>query len=36
MSPVWIAFGIGLFLGAVLGMLVIALCHIAHESDGGE
>lgn len=33
MLLVWLAFIVGLFLGAFLGMLVIALCHMAHEDD---
>jgi hypothetical protein len=36
MSAVWVAFGVGVFLGVLIGILVIALCHIAHEADGGQ
>lgn len=31
MSPVWVAFFVGLFLGANLGLIVIALCFIARD-----
>lgn len=33
MTSVWIAFGAGLFLGTVMGILVIALCFIARRED---
>ena len=33
MTPVWLAFWVGTFLGAVMGILVISLCVIARRED---
>ena len=33
MNPVWLAFWVGTFLGAVMGILVIACCVIARRED---
>ena len=33
MTSVWLAFWTGLFLGTVMGILVIALCFIARRED---
>ena len=33
MTPVWLAFGVGTVLGAVMGILVISLCVIARRED---
>jgi len=33
MTPVWLAFWVGAFLGAVMGILVIACCFIARRED---
>jgi hypothetical protein len=33
MTPVWIAFCVGLFLGTVFGILTLALCVAARQAD---
>jgi len=33
MSPVWIAFCCGVFLGSIAGVMVIALCMAAKRGD---
>ena len=33
MTTVWLAFWVGTFLGAVMGILVISLCVIARRED---
>lgn len=33
MTPVWLAFWVGAFIGATIGILVIACCFIARRED---
>ncbi|GAB6270543.1 MAG: hypothetical protein STSR0003_03830 [Smithella sp.] len=33
MTPVWLAFWVGAFIGATVGILVIACCFIARRED---
>lgn len=33
MSPVWIAFWCGIFLGSIAGVMVISLCAAAKRGD---
>lgn len=33
MSPVWIAFWVGIFLGGMAGVMVMALCVAARSGD---
>ena len=33
MSMFWIGFGVGIFVGGVVGLMITALCNIAREDD---
>lgn len=36
MSQVWAAFSVGLFIGALVGILLMCLCYVASSADRGQ